>query len=487
MATDLSKPLTREEMYLSAAADITSVIPDKPYNRKEMYLNAVAVHVDGMEDDIAKLQAQVAAMATDMKYKGAVDYVADLPTNAKKGDVYTVRYKGTTGTEPLGAEYVYSGTDWIQIGHDMSMYATTADLQAEITARTAADLLKQDKLTAGFGILMSGNTISVDDVNVASVEYVDANITDTMNFIIQERNTEQAARIAGDNLINTKTGDLADLDTTDKTNLVAAINEVAAGAGGDSPIRVLTEDDYDYTYGGESGVAIWNLSSGLYYAGPSIRTWINKTDAFAGRGGLSLFYAQKRTSSVTIVGIPNGLISNLSDKGMLFAATYATGAQYPHYAGEKMYLYVGSIDSLDSTETVIPLSANQGKVLKDTLDARVPAPTASDTDKFLKGDGTWASAGIPKVQTEPDSSTVGALGDVLVWAKATHVAMYVCTAVDTVNNEYTWQRLAFVNEIQILLANNALGIQDSVDVSNNTLDSTETTAGIDASNHALRV
>lgn len=45
-------------------------------------------------------------MAKSLIYKGAVDYYDDLPSNAELGDCYTVRYKGNSGTELFGAEYV---------------------------------------------------------------------------------------------------------------------------------------------------------------------------------------------------------------------------------------------------------------------------------------------------------------------------------------------------------------------------------------------
>lgn len=86
---------------------------------------------------------------------------------------------------------------------------TTTDSRIPLSASQGKVLkglvdAKQDQITAGFGITMSGNTIAVDDVDVASVEYVDASITDTMNFIIQERDAEKAGRVAGDELINAK-------------------------------------------------------------------------------------------------------------------------------------------------------------------------------------------------------------------------------------------------------------------------------------------
>lgn len=55
-----------------------------------------------------------------MVYIGEVNYYKDLPATAGIGEVYSVKYKGETGTEPSGAEYVwgvYDGTEqWIQVG-----------------------------------------------------------------------------------------------------------------------------------------------------------------------------------------------------------------------------------------------------------------------------------------------------------------------------------------------------------------------------------
>ena len=65
-------------------------------------------------------------------YRGSVNYYADLPSAAALGDCYTVVYKGTTGTEPYGAEYVWGLNtatnirEWIKIGEDINLsdYAT---------------------------------------------------------------------------------------------------------------------------------------------------------------------------------------------------------------------------------------------------------------------------------------------------------------------------------------------------------------------------
>lgn len=57
-------------------------------------------------------------------YKGAVNYYNDLPNNASIGDCYSVLYKGTSGMESFGAEYVWGRNnnqgelEWIQLGSE---------------------------------------------------------------------------------------------------------------------------------------------------------------------------------------------------------------------------------------------------------------------------------------------------------------------------------------------------------------------------------
>ena len=60
-------------------------------------------------------------------YKGEVDYFSDLPTTGNTvGDVYTVKYKGSSGTDPLGDEYVwgeYQGVEQWILRSNLSQYA----------------------------------------------------------------------------------------------------------------------------------------------------------------------------------------------------------------------------------------------------------------------------------------------------------------------------------------------------------------------------
>ena len=98
-------PRGREEEYLSDIAGLTDNAPNNPWSRKEAYLAAI----DGKMDNI---EEQIAALATDISFKGSVPTADDLPETAAVGDAYI--------TEDTGIIYVYvgeSGTEpWVALG-----------------------------------------------------------------------------------------------------------------------------------------------------------------------------------------------------------------------------------------------------------------------------------------------------------------------------------------------------------------------------------
>lgn len=78
-----------------------------------------------------------------------MDYFNLLPADAKKGDAYTVRYKGTTGTDPDGAEYVQVGEDgaddWVMLGPDLHVLeARIAKAEEDISTLDEKKLDKAD-------------------------------------------------------------------------------------------------------------------------------------------------------------------------------------------------------------------------------------------------------------------------------------------------------------------------------------------------------
>lgn len=68
----------------------------------------------------------ISGLGRGIVYKGAVSYYNNLPNNASIGDCYSILYKGTSGAESSGLEYVWgkingqSSASWIQLGADIS-------------------------------------------------------------------------------------------------------------------------------------------------------------------------------------------------------------------------------------------------------------------------------------------------------------------------------------------------------------------------------
>ncbi len=115
---------------------------------------------------------------------------------------------------------------------DTDVKAAIADLEDAVDE-------KQDKLTPGNGIIIQPDgTIKTDVDYAATVDYVDGSISNTLDYVVQEDQNEHNGRVAGDNLILAKIGDLSDLETEDKSSVVAAINEAAAGGGGGGGLKV---------------------------------------------------------------------------------------------------------------------------------------------------------------------------------------------------------------------------------------------------------
>lgn len=81
----------------------------------------------GAAASAARANERLDHLSQGIAYRGAVDYYDDLAQlTPEEGDAYTVKYKGSSGTEPDGAEYVwgsYDGTmQWVLIGPDISQY-----------------------------------------------------------------------------------------------------------------------------------------------------------------------------------------------------------------------------------------------------------------------------------------------------------------------------------------------------------------------------
>lgn len=108
----------------------------------------------------------------------------------------------------------------------------------------------------------AGSNVAISDQNVIS-----ATDTTYSNFTGTDGTTAGAA------------GLVPAPATTDAGKFLKADGtwDTAGGGGGTGAVVELTTADYDYTYGGTSGVALWRLEAGLYHTA-------NDVQAFAGSG-----------------------------------------------------------------------------------------------------------------------------------------------------------------------------------------------------------
>lgn len=56
----------------------------------------------------AYTDATITPLLGGVHYRGSVNYFNNLPSNPSEGDAYTVKYSGTSGTNPDGTEYVWA-------------------------------------------------------------------------------------------------------------------------------------------------------------------------------------------------------------------------------------------------------------------------------------------------------------------------------------------------------------------------------------------
>lgn len=119
--------------------------------------------------------------------------VDELPLIGQKNTIYLIK----DDDKDFYEEYLWVENQWRKIAYDV-------DLSGYATIDYVDGLLnkKQDKLIQGLGIIINNNNeITYDPEEISSVEYVDANISDTMSYVIQEDRAEHVGRVAGDNLL----------------------------------------------------------------------------------------------------------------------------------------------------------------------------------------------------------------------------------------------------------------------------------------------
>lgn len=212
-----------------------------------------------------------------------------------------------------------------------------------------------------------------------------------------------------DNTISVDT-DTIQPKLTAGTNITIDADNVISASGGGGEAKVLTVDDYNYDKGNtgtNNCVAMWLLSPGLYSNSNGVNIIIASNYSFNTNNRTYLVSKSDSTNNdnVQILCFRG---SSLADRTIYTMNSLGTGVI------SRNFLTNGdTVNGLSSSDTVLPLSANQGKVLNEKIDSLA-----------------IQNAGAPT------TATVGTVGQLL--EDTTNGDLYICT---DATNPYVWEQV----------------------------------------------
>lgn len=220
------------------------------------------------------------------------------------------------------------------------------------------------------------------------------------------------------NLTAAKSAVTAKGGTVGDTGLAGLAEEIASISCG--AVNILTVDDYNYPANNPECVALWLLDDGLYGVASGVDVLVSTSRP---RSQEQALFAVNELSGIATITVLNG---SPDEKMATYVVDKATGTEY-----ESSWVLRNTmvIDSLTSTDTSSPLSANQGKVLNGKIDGRIKT-----------GSGA------------PTTATVGTVG--LLYEDTTNGKLYQCTAIvpgtDPDPDTYTWGKVGDDGGVHIL-------------------------------------
>ena len=266
-------------------------------------------------------------------------------------------------------------------------------------------------------------------------------------------------------------GDLTNLTTTDKTNLVAAINEAAAGGGGGGPTVVQTTGE------STTDVMSQNAVTKMIYPRPSYNGAIQIGSGQNDDSGVSIFgriYTNGRFS-VAIGGSPSSPATVAGNGDAMYSvaigdSTSAGKGRYSVAVGSSAYTNWGSASGNYAGNTAIggyaKVQSDSGGAVKfataigfgarATMTGQMDISTTekgnigyNDTKyRLLTGlydpqnDHDAATKGYVDPTTDssaPTTATVGRLGQIYI--DTSTATAYMCVAADTATPSYTWKQI----------------------------------------------
>ena len=276
--------------------------------------------------------------------------------------------------------------------------------------------------TAGSNITISGNEISATDTKYTA----GTNVSISDQNVISATDTTYSAFTGTDGTAAGSAGLVPAPATSDTDKYLKSDGSWATVSGGGTTYtagaginitnavisatntgkaRVLTTDDYNWpATGTATSVALWLLEDGYYTCEDSSVVVCPDTSTSSISPGAFLIGGTTERKMVFYL-TPDG------NTRRLYSTRISDGVSLAFY---NLLGTNNVVDNLTTTSTTVPLSANQGKVLKDLVDSLA-----------IRASGA------------PTTSTVGSVGT--LYEDTTNGKLYQCTAVS--GNTYTWTEI----------------------------------------------
>lgn len=329
----------------------------------------IATNTQGISDEVTarqnadvSLQSQIDGLAASSDVTDIVGTKAALnsydTSKLNNNDIVKVLQDESQNGETTYYRWSTSTQTFTLIGEE-GPYYTKSETDALLNA-------KQDELVAGTNITIAadGKTISATDTTYSNFVGTDGTAAGTAGLVPAPATTDADKFLKSDGTWGE-----------------------AGGGGGAIP---LTSADYNYHLSSgtvDDTVALWKMPAGIYESytnGVKTATWVNQSyvsnSIFIVRHpnenitSITAFVSNSDNSIVVIAnyigGVVDAMVETSSGTRLTRIASYANGTTC------RLLNTIEVVDNLTNTRSDVPLSANQGKVLKgliDNLTARVAA------------------------------------------------------------------------------------------------------------------
>ena len=375
---------------IPAEASVSNQLADKTF-----VSGLVSDEASARELADTNLQGQIDAITSASDVVDVVGTYSELQAydtqHLKDNDIVKVLVDETHDNAITYYRWTHSTTpySWIYIGSQGPFYT-----------KAESDTLLNEKAD-------KSNTYTKTEVDTALAGKVDK--VAGKGLSTNDFTTEEKTKLAGleNTVLESTTGQSTTAGMTQK-----AITDALASAGG-GVVTELTVDDYNYPSSSPNEVALWLLDDGVYYAPNNVAMATHDDDTMRNRGGLAIVRTESTSIIRKIVRLQaTTAFSNIGHNAVTCVSTNRNTGSGTSSAS--VIMSGDSINDLTSTETRVPLSAAQGKVLKDLIDSLI-----------IKGAGA------------PTTSTVGTVGK--LYEDTTNGDLYQCTAVS--GSTYTWEEV----------------------------------------------